>query len=129
MQQSDFVEDAARLFVNQLQAEPRVAILSRRGQPQESLHSHTRFGCFTQGETFAAQEHSTKTVQHPLSSRLSTCPLAGVGVQDFSHCAVYSAGPRGACLKHGASYAAIAGIVRMLAMQKRRFSSPTASLY
>jgi len=50
-----FVEDAARLFCEQLQAEPRVGDFRVVASHQESLHSHDAISVLTQGDTFAAQ--------------------------------------------------------------------------
>ncbi|HBR36822.1 MAG TPA: GTP cyclohydrolase I FolE2, partial [Sulfitobacter pontiacus] len=50
-----FVEDAARLFCEQLQAEPRVRDFRIVASHQESLHSHDAISVLTQGDTFAAQ--------------------------------------------------------------------------
>ncbi len=50
-----FVEDAARLFCEQLQAEPRVRDFRVVASHQESLHSHDAISVLTQGDTFAAQ--------------------------------------------------------------------------
>ena len=55
-----FVEDAARLFCEQLQAEPRVGDFRVVASHQESLHSHDAISMLTQGETFAAQSIDPK---------------------------------------------------------------------
>jgi GTP cyclohydrolase I len=49
-----FVEDAARLFAEQLQCEPRVGDFRVVASHQESLHSHDAVSVLTEGETFAA---------------------------------------------------------------------------
>ncbi len=49
-----FVEDAARLFAEQLQAEPRVGDYRVVASHQESLHSHDAVSVLTEGNTFAA---------------------------------------------------------------------------
>ena len=49
-----FVEDAARLFAEQLHADPRVADFRVIASHQESLHSHDAVSVLTEGETFAA---------------------------------------------------------------------------
>ncbi|MEM9708530.1 MAG: GTP cyclohydrolase FolE2 [Pseudomonadota bacterium] len=48
-----FVEDAARLFAERLEAEPRVADFRVAASHQESLHSHDAVSVLTEGETFA----------------------------------------------------------------------------
>ena len=50
-----FVEDAARLFCEQLLAEPRIGDFRVVASHQESLHSHDAVSVLTEGETFAAQ--------------------------------------------------------------------------
>ena len=50
-----FVEDAARLFCEQLQADPRIGDFRVLASHQESLHSHDAVSLLTQGPTFAAQ--------------------------------------------------------------------------
>ena len=50
-----FVEDAARLFCAQLQADPRIGDFRVLASHQESLHSHDAVSLLTQGPTFAAQ--------------------------------------------------------------------------
>ncbi|MGJ5618504.1 GTP cyclohydrolase FolE2, partial [Sulfitobacter sp. MF3-043] len=47
-----FVEDAARLFCEQLQAERRVGDFRVIASHQESLHSHDAISILTEGETF-----------------------------------------------------------------------------
>ena len=49
-----FVEDAARLFAEQLHADPRVGDFRVVASHQESLHSHDAVSVLTEGETFAA---------------------------------------------------------------------------
>src|SRR6056297_1927312 len=48
-----FVEDAARLFAEALQGEPRVGDFRVVASHQESLHSHDAVSVLTEGETFA----------------------------------------------------------------------------
>ena len=50
-----FVEDAARLFAAELQADPRVGDFRIAASHQESLHSHDAVSVLTEGETFAAE--------------------------------------------------------------------------
>jgi len=47
-----FVEDAARLFAEQLQADPRIGDFRVVASHQESLHSHDAVSILTEGETF-----------------------------------------------------------------------------
>lgn len=49
-----FVEDAARLFAEQLMADPRVGDFRVVASHKESLHSHDAVSVLTEGETFAA---------------------------------------------------------------------------
>jgi GTP cyclohydrolase I len=49
-----FVEDAARLFCEQLLADPRIGDFRVVASHQESLHSHDAVSVLTEGETFAA---------------------------------------------------------------------------
>jgi len=49
-----FVEDAARLFAEQLQNDPRVSDFRVIASHQESLHSHDAVSVLTQGDTFDA---------------------------------------------------------------------------
>ena len=49
-----FVEDAARLFCEQLQADHHIGDFRVVASHQESLHSHDAVSILTQGETFAA---------------------------------------------------------------------------
>lgn len=55
-----FVEDAARLFCEQLEQEPRVGDFRVIASHQESLHSHDAVSILTQGETFAADSLDPK---------------------------------------------------------------------
>ncbi|MDN5787122.1 GTP cyclohydrolase FolE2 [Pseudorhodobacter sp.] len=50
-----FVEDAARSFCAQLQADPRVGDFRIVASHQESLHSHDAVSVLTQGQTFATE--------------------------------------------------------------------------
>jgi len=50
-----FVEDAARLFCQQLQRDPRVGDFRVVASHQESLHSHDAVSILTEGETFEAE--------------------------------------------------------------------------
>ena len=50
-----FVEDAARLFTEQLQHDPRVSDFRVVASHQESLHSHDAVSVLTEGDTFAAE--------------------------------------------------------------------------
>ena len=50
-----FVEDAARLFAAELQADPRVGDFRVAASHQESLHSHDAVSVLTEGETFTAE--------------------------------------------------------------------------
>ena len=49
-----FVEDAARLFCEQLQRDPRIGDFRVVASHQESLHSHDAVSVLTEGDTFAA---------------------------------------------------------------------------
>ncbi|MBQ0805103.1 MAG: GTP cyclohydrolase I FolE2 [Sulfitobacter sp.] len=55
-----FVEDAARLFCEQLQADPRIGDFRVVASHQESLHSHDAISILTQGDTFSAQSIEPK---------------------------------------------------------------------
>ena len=55
-----FVEDAARLFAEQLQKDERVADFRIIASHQESLHSHDAVSIITEGETFASQSLDPK---------------------------------------------------------------------
>src|SRR6056297_1942277 len=48
-----FVEDAARLFAEQLECDPRVGDFRVVASHQESLHSHDAVSVLTEGDTFA----------------------------------------------------------------------------
>lgn len=48
-----FVEDAARLFCEQLLADKRISDFRVVASHQESLHSHDAVSILTQGDTFA----------------------------------------------------------------------------
>ncbi|SDE46171.1 GTP cyclohydrolase I [Limimaricola pyoseonensis] len=50
-----FVEDAARLFAEQLLADPRIGDFRVMASHQESLHSHDAVSLLTEGPTFAAE--------------------------------------------------------------------------
>jgi len=50
-----FVEDAARLFCEQLKTDPRIGDFRVVASHQESLHSHDAVSVLTQGETFAQE--------------------------------------------------------------------------
>ena len=55
-----FVEDAARLFCEQLLADARVGDFRIVASHQESLHSHDAISVLSQGDTFAAQSFDPK---------------------------------------------------------------------
>ncbi|WP_420858053.1 GTP cyclohydrolase FolE2 [Marivivens marinus] len=55
-----FVEDAARLFAEQLQKDPRIGDFRVIASHQESLHSHDAVSVLTEGETFASQSLDPK---------------------------------------------------------------------
>lgn len=55
-----FVEDAARLFAEQLQADPRIGDYRVLASHQESLHSHDAVSVLTEGDLFAAQSLDPK---------------------------------------------------------------------
>ncbi|EYD71067.1 GTP cyclohydrolase I type 2 [Limimaricola hongkongensis DSM 17492] len=55
-----FVEDAARLFAEQLMADPRVGDFRVMASHQESLHSHDAVSLLTEGPTFAAESLDPK---------------------------------------------------------------------
>lgn len=55
-----FVEDAVRLFTEQLQIETRVTDFRVIASHQESLHSHDAVSVLTEGDTFAAQSIDPK---------------------------------------------------------------------
>ena len=50
-----FVEDAARLFAEALQADPRIGDYRVLASHQESLHSHDAVSVLTEGDLFAAE--------------------------------------------------------------------------
>ncbi|MFP4328202.1 MAG: GTP cyclohydrolase FolE2, partial [Paracoccaceae bacterium] len=55
-----FVEDAARLFSEQLQDDPRIGDFRVIASHQESLHSHDAVSVLTEGETFASDSLDPK---------------------------------------------------------------------
>ena len=55
-----FVEDAARLFCEQLKADPRVGDFRVVASHQESLHSHDAVSILTEGPTFASDSIDPK---------------------------------------------------------------------
>ncbi|MFP7673633.1 GTP cyclohydrolase FolE2 [Marivita sp. S0852] len=55
-----FVEDAARLFAEQLQADPRIGDYRVLASHQESLHSHDAVSVLTEGDLFAADSLDPK---------------------------------------------------------------------
>jgi len=55
-----FVEDAARLFAQNLENDPRIGDFRIIASHQESLHSHDAVSVLTEGETFAAQSLDPK---------------------------------------------------------------------
>ena len=55
-----FVEDAARLFCEQLQADPRVGDFRVIASHQESLHSHDAVSVLFEGDTFASDSIDPK---------------------------------------------------------------------
>ncbi len=58
-----FVEDAARLFCEQLQNEPRIRDFQVMASHQESLHSHDAVSIMTVGDTFSTQSIDPKLFQ------------------------------------------------------------------
>ncbi len=58
-----FVEDAARLFTEQLQLDPRVSDFRVIASHQESLHSHDAVSVLTEGKTFAAESLDPRLFQ------------------------------------------------------------------
>src|SRR6056297_1748803 len=58
-----FVEDAARLFCEQLLAEPRIGDFRVVASHQESLHSHDAVSVLTEGDTFDAQSLDPRLFQ------------------------------------------------------------------
>ncbi|HFQ14790.1 MAG TPA: GTP cyclohydrolase I FolE2 [Rhodobacteraceae bacterium] len=62
-----FVEDAARLFCEQLQRDSRIGDFRIIASHQESLHSHDAISILTEGETFEAESldpHLLETLFH-----------------------------------------------------------------
>ncbi len=55
-----FVEDAARLFCEELQKDKRVGDFRVIASHQESLHSHDAVSVLTEGPTFAADSLDPK---------------------------------------------------------------------
>ena len=55
-----FVEDAARLFCEQMKADPRIGDFRVVASHQESLHSHDAVSILTEGPTFAADSVDPK---------------------------------------------------------------------
>ena len=55
-----FVEDAARLFTQQLQIDPRISDFRVIASHQESLHSHDAVSVLTEGKTFASDSLDPK---------------------------------------------------------------------
>jgi GTP cyclohydrolase I len=55
-----FVEDAVRLFTEQLQADDRISDFRVIASHQESLHSHDAVSVLTEGETFASESLDPK---------------------------------------------------------------------
>ena len=55
-----FVEDAVRLFAEQLQTDPRIGDFRVVASHQESLHSHDAVSILTEGPTFAADSLDPK---------------------------------------------------------------------
>lgn len=63
-----FVEDAARLFCEQLKADPRIGDFRVVASHQESLHSHDAVSVLTEGPTFSSESLDPKlfaTLHHP----------------------------------------------------------------
>ena len=63
-----FVEDAARLFSEQLSDDPRIGDFRVVASHQERLHSHDAVSILTEGPTFASQSLDPKlfaTLHHP----------------------------------------------------------------
>ncbi|MEL6958112.1 MAG: GTP cyclohydrolase FolE2 [Pseudomonadota bacterium] len=58
-----FVEDAARLFAEQLQADARIADYRVIASHQESLHSHDAVSVLTEGRTFEAESLDPRLFQ------------------------------------------------------------------
>ena len=58
-----FVEDAARLFCEQLQLDPRISDFRVIASHQESLHSHDAISVLTEGPTFAQTSLDPRTFE------------------------------------------------------------------
>ena len=58
-----FVEDAARLFTEQLKLESRISDFRVIASHQESLHSHDAVSVLTEGETFASESLDPRLFQ------------------------------------------------------------------
>lgn len=58
-----FVEDAARLFAETLQGDPRIADYRVIASHQESLHSHDAVSVLTEGSTFDAESFDPRLFQ------------------------------------------------------------------
>ncbi|SFS04595.1 GTP cyclohydrolase I [Yoonia litorea] len=58
-----FVEDAARLFTEQLQLDERISDFRVIASHQESLHSHDAVSVLTEGETFASESLDPRLFQ------------------------------------------------------------------
>jgi GTP cyclohydrolase I len=58
-----FVEDAARLFCEQLHKDPRIGDFRIVASHQESLHSHDAVSILVEGDTFAAESIDPKMFQ------------------------------------------------------------------
>ena len=58
-----FVEDAARLFCEQLQLDPRIGDFRVIASHQESLHSHDAISVLTEGPTFAQTSLDPRTFE------------------------------------------------------------------
>ena len=58
-----FVEDAARLFCEQLQLDPRISDFRVIASHQESLHSHDAISVLTEGNTFAQTSLDPRTFE------------------------------------------------------------------
>ena len=58
-----FVEDAARLFCEQLHQDGRIGDFRVIASHQESLHSHDAVSILTEGETFAADSLDPRLFQ------------------------------------------------------------------
>ena len=58
-----FVEDAARLFTEQLKLDTRISDFRVIASHQESLHSHDAVSVLTEGETFASQSLDPRLFQ------------------------------------------------------------------